>query len=161
MQNEGVGDRPQTFDRLVVADHQRFAAGIRAGRDQRLDLLGVAGRQREVLLRGQHVDQRARLRALGEAGAWGFGATPESTGGLLAGFAFAGAWDAGVAKKLRLMPDAAGPITMLRPFGNLVVWPRAGKMPVAHPWLIYAELLHGGEPRAIEAAEELRRNHLS
>ncbi|SPF32588.1 hypothetical protein SBA4_120017 [Candidatus Sulfopaludibacter sp. SbA4] len=74
--------------------------------------------------------------------------------------AFAGSWDASLARELRLLPDRAGPITILNPFGNLVVWPRPKKPPVAHPWLIYAELLHNGEPRAIEAAEELRRNHL-
>ncbi len=74
--------------------------------------------------------------------------------------AFVGGWYAGFAKELRLMPDTGGPITVLRPFGNLVVWSPPGRLPVAHPWLIYAELLHDGEPRAIEAAEELRRNHL-
>jgi hypothetical protein len=75
--------------------------------------------------------------------------------------AFAGGWDAGLARDLRLLPDRVGPITILKPFGRLVVWPRPKKRPVAHPWLIYAELLHSGEPRAIEAAEELRRNHLT
>ncbi len=75
--------------------------------------------------------------------------------------AFVGAWDNGFAKELRLMPDTAGPITLLRPFGHPAVWSRPGDRPVAHPWLIYAELLHDGEPRAIEAAEELRRNHLA
>ncbi|MEK7404360.1 MAG: type IV toxin-antitoxin system AbiEi family antitoxin [Acidobacteriota bacterium] len=74
---------------------------------------------------------------------------------------FVGQWDAATAKELRLIPDSAGPITMLKPFGSLVVWSRPEGMPLAHPWLIYAELLHNGEPRAIEAAEELRRNHLT
>jgi hypothetical protein len=69
--------------------------------------------------------------------------------------------EAGIARELRLLPDATGPITLLKSFGNLVQWVGQAEQPVAHPWLIYAELLHGGEPRAIEAAEELRRNHLA
>lgn len=74
--------------------------------------------------------------------------------------AFVDKWDSRLAKDLRMIPDAAGPVTVLRPFGRLVVNPHPSERPVAHPWLIYAELLHNGEPRAIEAAEELRRNHL-
>lgn len=60
-----------------------------------------------------------------------------------------------------MIPDAKGPLTMLRPFGRLVLNHRPAGRPVAHPWLIDAELLHNGEPRAIKAAEELRRNHLT
>jgi hypothetical protein len=70
-------------------------------------------------------------------------------------------WDSGLAKSLRMIPDAAGPVTVLRPFSRLALNPRPSGRPVAHPWLIYAELLHSGEPRAIEAAEEFRRNHLA
>jgi hypothetical protein len=33
-------------------------------------------------------------------------------------------------------------------------------MMVAPPWLVYAELLANGDPRAREAAEELRRGFL-
>jgi hypothetical protein len=75
--------------------------------------------------------------------------------------AFVDQWDSGLARDLRMIPDAEGPVTILRPFGRLVLNPRPSERPVAHPWLIYAELLHNGEPRAIEAAEELRRNHLT
>jgi hypothetical protein len=35
-----------------------------------------------------------------------------------------------------------------------------GDIWVAHPWLIYAELLHHGEPRALEAADQLREEYL-
>jgi len=45
--------------------------------------------------------------------------------------------------------------------GKLVVWSHPGERPVAHPWLVHAELLHDGDPRAIEAAEELGWNHLA
>jgi len=33
--------------------------------------------------------------------------------------------------------------------------------PLAHPWLIYSELMNSAEPRAHEAAEELKREYLS
>jgi hypothetical protein len=32
---------------------------------------------------------------------------------------------------------------------------------VAHPWLIYAELMYSDDSRAHEAAEELRRERLA
>jgi hypothetical protein len=74
---------------------------------------------------------------------------------------FIDGWTSGVAKELRLLPDPHGPIALLRPFGSLFLWPRRAGRPVAHPWLLYAELLHNSEPRAIEAAEVLRENHLT
>jgi hypothetical protein len=73
---------------------------------------------------------------------------------------FIDSWTPDAAKELRLLPDPNGPIALLRPFGSLFLWPRRAGRPVAHPWLLYAELLHNGEPRAIEAAEVLRENHL-
>jgi hypothetical protein len=63
-------------------------------------------------------------------------------------------------RSLRLLPDRTGPVTLLKPFGNLVYWREfEGKM-VAPPWLVYAELLTGSDPRAREAAEEFRQQYL-
>jgi hypothetical protein len=63
-------------------------------------------------------------------------------------------------RHLRLLPDAEGPIILLRPFGTLPYWQeKAGKM-LAHPWLIYAELMYSTDPRAHEAAKELERQFL-
>jgi len=63
-------------------------------------------------------------------------------------------------RSLRLLPDRTGPVILFKPFGNLVYWREfEGKM-VAPPWLVYAELLTGSDPRAREAAEEFRQEYL-
>ena len=68
--------------------------------------------------------------------------------------------NAGNHRALRLLPDRTGPVVLLKPFGDLVYWREfEGKM-VAPPWLVYAELLNSSDPRAREAAEELRQEFL-
>ena len=68
--------------------------------------------------------------------------------------------NAGNHRALRLLPDRTGPVVLLKPFGDLVYWREfEGKM-VAPPWLVYAELLTGRDPRAREAAEGFRQEHL-
>jgi hypothetical protein len=68
--------------------------------------------------------------------------------------------DAKWQRSLRLLPDRTGPVMLFKPFGNLVYWREfEGKM-VAPPWLVYAELLTGNDPRAREAAEEFRQEYL-
>ena len=61
-----------------------------------------------------------------------------------------------VSRRLRLLPDKNGPITLLRPFGVLPFWREISGITVAHPWLIYAELMRSPDSRAHEAAEQLR-----
>ncbi len=63
-------------------------------------------------------------------------------------------------RALRLAPDRYGPVSVLRTFGKY--WRYNGKtdVAVAHPWLVYAELLHSGDPRALEAAEQVREQFL-
>ena len=68
--------------------------------------------------------------------------------------------DTGVLRALRLLPDRTGPVVFLRPFGELVYWREVDGRMVAPPWLVYAELLASSDPRAKEAAEELRRGFL-
>jgi hypothetical protein len=68
--------------------------------------------------------------------------------------------DAGVLRALRLLPDLTGSVVFLRPFGELVYWREFDGRMVAPPWLVYAELLASSDPRAKEAAEELRRGFL-
>lgn len=63
---------------------------------------------------------------------------------------------------LRLVPDRQhGPITVLHPFGQHWIWRTVAGVRVVHPWLVYAELLHRDEPRALEAAEQLRQRFLA
>ncbi len=63
-------------------------------------------------------------------------------------------------RALRLINDREGPVTVLRGFGQHWAWRAVGDIIVAHPWLIYAELLHDGRPRALEAAALFRDAHL-
>jgi hypothetical protein len=68
--------------------------------------------------------------------------------------------DPGILRALRLLPDRTGPVVLLKPFGELVYWKEFDGRMVAPPWLVYAELLGSSDPRAREAAEELRRGFL-
>jgi hypothetical protein len=63
-------------------------------------------------------------------------------------------------RELRLVPDREGPVVLLRAFGTRCAWRRLGDLGVAHPWLVYAELVHRGEPRALEAADLVREEYL-
>jgi len=60
-----------------------------------------------------------------------------------------------------LLPDRSGPITLLRAFGELVFWRQVSSWMVAPPWLVYSELMNADDPRAHEAALELRREFLT
>lgn len=64
-------------------------------------------------------------------------------------------------RDLRLLPDKRGPITCFRLFGDSATYAGTTKRPVAHPWLIYAELLYQSQPRALEAAQEIREKFLA
>jgi hypothetical protein len=64
-------------------------------------------------------------------------------------------------QRLRLLPDQSGPITLLRAFGELVFWRQVSSWMVAAPWLVYSELMNADDPRAHEAALELRREFLT
>jgi len=63
-------------------------------------------------------------------------------------------------QELLMLPDHQGPITFLRLFSPLVLWPGKTSRPVAHPWLVYAELLLQDDPRALEAAREIKNRYL-
>lgn len=70
-------------------------------------------------------------------------------------------WTLELQKKLRLLPDRHGPVTILRAFGSPVFWRTLRNLTVAHPWLIYSELMYSDDSRAHEAAQELQREFLS
>jgi hypothetical protein len=64
-------------------------------------------------------------------------------------------------RRLRIIPDKSGPLIFLRSFGTVPFWRETGPLPLAHPWLIYSELMYSSDPRAHEAAEEIKREFLS
>ncbi|HLJ85838.1 MAG TPA: type IV toxin-antitoxin system AbiEi family antitoxin [Candidatus Angelobacter sp.] len=63
-------------------------------------------------------------------------------------------------RALRIIPEAAGPLVLLRSIGKLAQWKELGKKPLAHPWLIYSELMESSDPRAHEAGQEIKREFL-
>ena len=69
-------------------------------------------------------------------------------------------WNRSIPERLRLLPDREGPVIALRAFGDVAFWRDTGDHSIAPPWLIYAELLSSGDPRAHEAAAELREAFL-
>lgn len=64
-------------------------------------------------------------------------------------------------RRLRILPDKTGPIILLHSFGTIPFWRNTDPFPLAHPWLIYSELMNSTDARAHEAAEELKREYLS
>lgn len=63
-------------------------------------------------------------------------------------------------RRLELFPDREGPIVLLKGFGEPAFWKEVDQTAIAHPWMIYAELLADALPRGHEAAEELRSEAL-
>jgi len=64
-------------------------------------------------------------------------------------------------RRLRLIADKAGPAIFLRPFGILPFWRELQGYSIAHPWLIYAELMSSADSRAHEAAQEIKSQFLT
>ena len=64
-------------------------------------------------------------------------------------------------RRLRLLPDRSGPIKLLSAFGTLAFWRSIENYTIAHPWLIFAELMTSEDSRAHEAAQELYTQFLS
>ncbi len=64
-------------------------------------------------------------------------------------------------RRLRILPDKSGPLILLRSFGTIPFWRETVPFPLAPPWLIYSELMYASDPRAHEAAEEIKREFLA
>ncbi len=71
-------------------------------------------------------------------------------------------WTDQVSKALRWLPSATGPIILLRQFAPGVAFPVARSADqVAHPLLVYAELLHHGGERERETARLVFERYLA
>jgi hypothetical protein len=64
-------------------------------------------------------------------------------------------------RELRVLPDRNGPLILLRTFGTVPFWKKIRGNMIAHPWLIYCELMYSSDPRAHEAAEQLKAEFLN
>ena len=76
---------------------------------------------------------------------------------------FAQEWPVDLTRRLKWLPSDRGPVTVLRKFSPLVTFnletPRA--KPVAHPLLVYAELIFQGRERELETAKIVYDKYLS
>lgn len=63
-------------------------------------------------------------------------------------------------RELRILPDQIGPIIFLRSFGRLARWKHVRGVDIANPWLVFAELMQSEDPRAHEAAIQLKEEFL-
>lgn len=102
-----------------------------------------------------------RLAALGEW-RWGGGAGAQRLTGYYRGdrtIIYVREVDPAAVRKLPLVPDAAGDVTLIRAPGPLAF---EGPNPeVVHPLLVYADLLTEGHERAREAAAEIYDKYLA
>lgn len=73
---------------------------------------------------------------------------------------FVSEWSPELARGLRWLPSSEGPVTVLRQFSPLVVF-RSKDLPVAHPLLVYAELVLQGRERELEAAKLLHDRYIA
>lgn len=76
---------------------------------------------------------------------------------------FVSEWPAELARSLKWLPSSHGPVTVLRQFSPLVVFPskEPSEVPVAHPLLVYAELVLQGRERELEAAKLMYDRYLA
>ena len=73
---------------------------------------------------------------------------------------FVGSHAEATLRELRVLPDRNGPLILLRAFGTVPFWKEIRRNTIAHPWLIYCELMYSSDPRAHEAAEQLKAEFL-
>lgn len=76
---------------------------------------------------------------------------------------FVSEWPAELTRRLRWLPSQQGPVTVLRQFSHLVFFAvkEPVNFPVAHPLLVYAELVFQGRDRELEAAKLLYNRYLT
>ena len=72
-------------------------------------------------------------------------------------------WPLEVVRHIKWLPSERGPVTVLRKFSPLVAYKLESHtaQPIAHPLLVYAELMFQGRERELEAAKILYDRYLS
>ncbi|MBM3221317.1 MAG: hypothetical protein FJZ38_22040 [Candidatus Rokubacteria bacterium] len=125
-------------------------------------LLGVfIAAEKDAGANWQHLREVLRQRQIAAAVTGGLGAdelTHHYRGETLT--AFVSDLPKGVLQQLRWLPSPTGPITLLRQFCPAVLWSTGGEQQVAHPLLVYAELLHSGRERERETARMIYERYL-
>ncbi|HXH06092.1 MAG TPA: type IV toxin-antitoxin system AbiEi family antitoxin [Vicinamibacterales bacterium] len=125
-------------------------------------LLGVfTAPEKAAAANWQHLRAALHQREIDAALTGGLAAdqlTRHYQGGDLA--AFVSDWPKGMQQALRWLPSPTGAITLLREFSPAVRWSSGGEPQVAHPLLVYAELLHSGRERDRETARMIYERYL-
>jgi hypothetical protein len=72
-------------------------------------------------------------------------------------------WPLEITRKLKWLPSDRGPVTVLRKFSPLVEFQLESpdSQPIAHPLLVYAELMYQGRERELETAKMVYDPYLS
>jgi hypothetical protein len=72
-------------------------------------------------------------------------------------------WPLELTRHLKWLPSDRGPVTILRKFSPLVIFQRGtpDAEPIAHPLLVYAELIFQGRERELETAKIVYDRYLS
>lgn len=72
-------------------------------------------------------------------------------------------WPSDLSRRLMWLPSPEGPVTVLRQFSPLVVFDleRSSTFSVAHPLLVYSELVFQGRERELETAKILYERYLT
>jgi len=163
LKSKGYLTRRRAGSRLVRRREllERWVSGYSEQLRPKL-LLGVFGApEKDPAANWQHLRQVLRERQIESAVTGGLGAyelTHHYRGENLT--AFVSDWPKGVLQELRWLPSPTGPITILRKFCPAVTWLMGGEQQVAHPLLVYAELLHSGRERERETARIIYERYL-
>lgn len=76
---------------------------------------------------------------------------------------YAQEWPVEITRRLKWLPSERGPVTVLRKFSPLVTFQLEAleSQPIAHPLLVYAELIFQGRERELETAKMVYDRYLS
>lgn len=76
---------------------------------------------------------------------------------------FVSEWPGDITKDLKWLPSPSGPVTVFRQFSPLVLFSpkQTTEVPVAHPLLVYAELIFQGRERELETAKLISDRYLA
>jgi hypothetical protein len=150
----GLVRRRELLDRWIAGYSERLRPKLTLGR--------FHAAEREPTRTLERLREVLRQKRLDYALTGGFAAdelTHHYRGESLA--VFVSEWPRGLLQQLRWLPSAEGSLSVFRQFGPSVVWPASsGEHPLAHPLLVYAELLHGGTERERETARMIFEQHL-
>lgn len=163
LKDKGYLTRRRAGPRLVRSREllERWVSGYSEQLRPKLLLGAFVASEKDAGANWQHLRDALRQRQIDSAVTGGLGAyelTHHDRGGDLT--VFVSDWPKGVLQQLRWLPSPTGPITVVRQFCPAITWAMGGEQQVAHPLLVYAELLHSGRERERETARIVYERYL-